>query len=308
MRVTVMGAGSVGGYFGARLAQGGCEVGFVARGAHLAALRERGLRVESQLGDVHLPQVRVADDPAALGPADCVLICVKLWDAEAAARAVAPIVGPGTAVFSLQNGVQRDDLLRRILGAKAVMGGVCYIASTIAAPGIIRHTGRLALMVFGEYDGRHSPRALALLEACRRAGIGAELSPDIRRALWEKFVFLVGLSAATTTMRATIGPIRANPQTRTFLLDVMREVVDVGRGHGVLLDEDYAEKRLAFCDTLPAEMPSSMQVDRQLGRRLEVAWLSGDVVALGKQVGVPAPLNRAVSDILALDAPGRHGN
>lgn len=305
MRVTIMGAGGVGGYFGARLAQGGCDVGFVARGAHLGALRERGLRVQSQLGTVHLPQVRVSDAPASLGPADFVLICVKLWDTEAAARAVVPVVGPETAVLSLQNGVQRDDVLRRVLGNDAVIGGACYISSTIASPGLICHTGRMARLVFGEYDGRSSPRAVALLEACRRGGIQAEISSDIRRAIWEKFVFLVGISAATTTMRSTIGPIRSNPQTRAFLLDVMREAVEVGRAHGVHLDEDYAEKRLSFCDTLPAEMPSSMQVDLERGKRLEVEWLSGGVVMLGKAAGVPTPLNRAVSDILALAQPGR---
>jgi 2-dehydropantoate 2-reductase len=300
-----MGSGGVGGYFGARLAQAGCDVGFIARGAHLAALRERGLAVESKLGNTRLPKVRATDDPATLGSVDVVLISVKLWDTEAAVRAISPIVGPKTAVLSLQNGVQKDDVLRRILGNEPVMGGLCYIAATIARPGVISHTGTMQKIVFGEYDGTRSARAEALLEACRRGGIDTELSPDIRKATWEKFVFLVGLSATTTTVRLAIGPIRKNPRTRQFLLDVMREAVAVGRAQGVAVSVEYAENRLAFCDGLPAEMTSSMHNDLDRGNRLEVGWLSGAVVELGQAADVPTPVNRTVSDILALYADGR---
>jgi 2-dehydropantoate 2-reductase len=304
MKIAVMGSGGVGGYFGARLAQAGCDVSFIARGAHLAALRERGLVVESKLGNVSLPKVRATDDPTALGSVDLVLIGVKLWDTEAAVRAILPIVGPTTAVLSLQNGVQRDHVLRRVLGNGPIIGAVCYIAATIAQPGVISHTGTLQKLVFGEYDGRRSARAEALLEACRLGSIDAELSQDIRKAIWEKFVFLVGLSATTTTIRLPIGPIRTHPRTRLFLLDAMREVVAVGRAQGVALSAEYAEERLAFCDGLPAEMTSSMHNDLERGNRLEVAWLSGGVVELGQAAGVPTPVNRAVSDILALHADG----
>ena len=305
MKIAVMGSGGVGGYFGARLAQAGCDVSFIARGAHLAALRERGLIVESKLGNVSLPKVRATDDPTALGSVDLVLIGVKLWDTEAAARAISPIVGPTTAVLSLQNGVQKDDVLRSILGDGPIIRGLCYIAATIAQPGVISHAGTMQKLVFGEYDGRRSARAEALLEACRRGGIDAELSQDIRKAIWEKFVFLVGLSATTTTIRLPIGPIRTHPRTRLFLLDAMREVVAVGRAQGVALSAEYAEDRLAFCDRLPSEMTSSMHNDLERGNRLEVAWLSGGVVELGQAAGVPTPVNRAVSDILALHADGR---
>jgi 2-dehydropantoate 2-reductase len=305
MRITIVGTGGVGGYFGARLAQGGCDVGFVARGAHLAALREHGLRVESQLGEIHLPRVRVSDDPVALGPADYVFICVKLWDAEAALRAAVAIVDPKTAVISFQNGVQKDDLLRRIVGEKPVIGGVGYIGSKIGRPGVISHTGTMQRLVFGEYDGTKSTRVVALHEACIRGGINAEISFDIRRSIWEKFVFLVGLSAATTSMRSTLGQIVRNSTTRAFLLDVMREVVAVGRAHGVHLPDDFAETRLAFCDGLPPEMDSSMHADLDNGKRLEVDWLSGAVVELGNEVNVPTPMNRAARDILTLYAQGK---
>jgi 2-dehydropantoate 2-reductase len=305
MRITIFGTGGVGGYFGARLAQGGCDVGFVARGAHLAALREHGLRVESQLGEIHLPKIRVSDDPGALGATDYVFICVKLWDTEAAVRAAAPMVGPETAVISFQNGVQKDDVLRRVLGEKPVIGGVAYVGSKIARPGVISHTGTMQRLVFGAYDGAQSPRIVALHQACIRGGISAEISGDIRRSIWEKFVFLVGLSASTTSMRSMLGPIVRNPCTRAFLLDVMREVVAVGRGHGVRLPEDFADTRLAFCDSLPSDMDSSMHADLDNGNRLELDWLSGAVVELGKAVKVPTPMNRAVRDILALHISGK---
>lgn len=305
MKIAVMGSGGVGGYFGARLAQAGCDVVFIARGEHLAALREHGLKVESKLGDIHLPKVRVTDDPGTLAPVDLVLFSVKLWDTETAARSIASLFGPDTGIVSFQNGVQKDDVLRRIFGDKAVMGGVGYIATAIARPGVIQHTGTMQRLIFGEYDGRRSARAEALLDACRRGGIDAELSGDIRREIWEKFVFLAGLSGATAAMRLPIGPIRANAQTRAFLLDLMREAVAVGRAHGVALAADYAEQRLAFCDGLPADMTSSMHHDLQRGKPLEVAWLSGGVVELGKAAGVPTPAHRAVYDILVLHAQGR---
>jgi 2-dehydropantoate 2-reductase len=307
MRIAIMGSGGVGGYFGARLAQGGCDVGFIARGAHLAALHERGLLVESELGNVSLSKVCATDDPATLGSVDLVIVSVKLWDTEAAARAISPIVGPATTVLSLQNGVQKDDELRHILGDRPILGGICYISATIARPGVISHTGTLQKLVFGEYDGRRSARAEAFLEECRRAGIDAELSTEIRKAIWEKFVFLVGLSATTTAIRLPIGPIRKNPQTRRFLLDTMREVVAIGRAQGVALSAEYAEDLLPYYDGLPAEMASSMYHDLERGNRLEVDWLSGAVVELGQAAGVSTPLNRAVSDILALHADSKLG-
>lgn len=306
MKIAVLGSGGVGGFYGGRLANAGYDVSFVARGAHLAAMRSRGLTIENAAqGNIHVPRVKVTDDPATIGEVDLVLIAVKLWDTEAAARAVKPIVGAHTAVLSLQNGVIKDDIMRREFGAAAVMGGVAYVGTHISRPGVILQTGTLQRLVFGEYDGARSVRAEELLDALLRAGIQAELSEDIRRTLWEKYVFLVGLSGTTTTMRMPIGPIRENLQTRAFLLDLMKETVAVGRAHGVHLPEDYAEQRLAFADTVAPDMSSSMHHDLEHGNRLEVAWLSGGVVQLGQAVGVEAPANRAVWDILALHAAGK---
>ena len=304
MRIAIIGAGGVGGYFGARLQQAGADVGFVARGAHLEALRRDGLTVESPLGDIHLPRVNATDNAADLGRADIVWLAVKLWDTEAAIRSMTSVVGPETGIISFQNGVQKDDVLRRAFGDKAVMGGVGYIAANIERPGVIKHTGTMQQLIFGEYDRSRSARAEALLDACTRGGINAELSDDIRKAIWERFVFLVGLSGSTTTMRATIGPIRSNPRARAFLFDLMRETVAVGRALGVALPADYADQRLTFVDSLPEAMTSSMHHDLNGRKRLEVSWLSGSVVQLGDKAGLPTPMNRAVWDVLALQEMG----
>ena len=307
MRIAVMAAGAVGGYFGARLAQGGHEVAFVARGRQLEALRARGLRVESPLGDVHLPDMRVTDDPARIGTVDLVLFSVKLWDTLEAAQAVRPLLGADTAVVSFQNGVVKDDILRQALGAGHVVGGLCYIAATIAEPGVIRHSGTLQKLVFGEYDGSLSPRVRQFRDACAGSGIDTEVSSQIEREIWEKFVFLVGLSGTTSLARTPIGPIRSHPRSRAFLLDVMEEVVRVARAQGVPLPADYADERLAFTDTVPASMTSSMHHDLEQGNRLEVPWLSGDVAGRGARLGVATPCNRAVFDILSVHSEGHAG-
>ena len=306
MKILVMGSGGVGGFYGGRLAHAGYDVTFVARGAHLEAMRAHGLVIESKAqGDIRLAQVKVTDDPASVGPVDLVLIAVKLWDTETAARAVKSSVGPQTVVLSLQNGVIKDDILQEELGAAAVIGGAGYVATHISRPGVILQTGTLQRAVIGEYDGRRTPRVEALRAALVKAGIEAEIAADIRRTLWEKFTFLVGLSGTTATMRMPIGPIRSNLQTRAFLLEIMKETVAVGRALGVALPENYAEDRLRFADSVPADMTSSLHHDLEHGNRLEVEWLSGGVVQLGASAGVATPANRAVWDILALYAQGR---
>jgi len=306
MKIAMMGSGGVGGFFGGRLAHAGYDVSFVARGAHLAAMRERGLTIENEpQGNIQVPRVRATDDPAAIGPVDVVVVSVKLWDTEKAARQIRPLLGPRTGVLSLQNGVVKDDILRRELGEAPVMGGVGYVATHISRPGVIHQVGTMQRIVLGEYDGRRSERAELLVEALKKSGVTAELSGDVRRAIWEKFVFLSALAGTTTAMRTTIGPIRQNPRTRAFLLDLMREAVAVGRAHGVALPEDYAEQRLAFADGLPADMTSSMHHDLERGNPLEVEWLAGAVVTLGEAKGLPTPANRAVWDILAPHAAGR---
>ena len=303
MRIAIMGSGGLGGYFGARLAQGGADVHFIARGKHLQAMRSEGLRIAGP-EPMHLPRVQATDQPAEVGPVDFVLLGVKLWDIETAIAQMRTMVGPQTAIISFQNGVLKDDTLRAAFDARQVMGGVGYVATTIEAPGVIRQTGTMQRLVFGEFDGTRSARGEALLAACQAGGINAELSTAILREIWQKYVFLVGLSGTTSTMRSTIGPIRSNPQTRAFLSDVMQEVIAVGRAQGVDLPQDYLATALQRADTVSPDMTSSMHHDLQRGNRLEVRWLSGGVVELGRAKGVPTPLNRAIADILALHAEG----
>ncbi|HSF47552.1 MAG TPA: 2-dehydropantoate 2-reductase [Burkholderiales bacterium] len=304
MKIAVMGAGGVGGYFGARLAAGGADVAFIARGEHLRAIQREGLRVESGLGDVLLKPAQATDHAASVGLVDFVLFTVKLWSTSEAARELKPLLGPETAVISFQNGVDAVAILSEELGRPHVMGGVAHIGAVIERPGVIRHNGTLARLTFGELDGRRSSRLEALLAACLGAGIDAHLSDDIQRAIWEKFVFLVGLSGMTSLTRTPIGPIREDPVTRAMLLEVMREAASVGRAEGANLPKDIAEKQLAFADGLPYDMISSMLGDLNRGNRLELEWLSGAVARLGEQHGIATPANRFIHAALKLHARG----
>ncbi|MBY8878807.1 ketopantoate reductase family protein [Actinacidiphila acidipaludis] len=302
MRIAVVGAGGVGGFFGARLAAAGDEVTFVARGRHLEAIRADGLSVRSALGDLRVAPEAVVPSIADVPAADVVLVAVKLWDTEDVAKQLRPLAEAGATVISLQNGVQKDDVLREHLPARSVMGGACYISAFIEEPGVVRHNGTLQKLVFGEF-GAHgaepSRRAGALLDRCAAAGIEAEVSPAVERVIWEKFVFLTGLSGTTSAVRQPIGVVRGTPGSRALLRDVMREAAAVGRARGVDLDAGLADERLAFCDTLPADMTSSMHNDLKNGNRLELPWLSGAVADLGRELGVPAPRNQAIADVLS---------
>jgi 2-dehydropantoate 2-reductase len=304
MKIAVLGTGGLGGYFGARLAAAGYDVTFVARGKHLDAMRKNGLRVSSALGDVVVENPRAVDDVNAVGKVDLVLVAVKLWDTGTAATSVKVLVDQGAAVVSFQNGVHKDEILAKYVPKASIIGGVSYIAAVISEPGVIEHSGTMQKLVFGEYDGSRSARIEAFYEACLKAGITAEISDDIERVIWEKFVFLVGLSGTTASIRKPIGPIRENPRTREFLLQVMQEVVMVGRAKGVALPADFARDRLSFCDTIPATMTSSMHHDLERGNRMELPWLSGGVAEFGAQLGIPTPKNSAIADILELYATG----
>jgi 2-dehydropantoate 2-reductase len=291
MRIAVMGAGGVGGYFGARLAHAGHDVAFIARGRHLRALKERGLRVTSALGDVHLANPIVSDDPAALGWFDVVLFAVKLWDTESAATAIKPLLAAGGAVIPLQNGVESIERVGAIVGAAQVMGGVAYIAAKIAEPGVIAHTGTMARLRFGPVVPDQQKAAEALFAACKNAAIDAEIVADIRQALWVKFVFLVALSGMTTATRQPIGVVRADPDLRATFEAAMREAWSVGRARGIALPDDFIAGQMAFADGLPAEMKASMLHDLDAGNRLEAPWLSGAVARMAKEAGSSAPVN-----------------
>jgi 2-dehydropantoate 2-reductase len=291
MKIAVMGAGGVGGYFGAKLAASGEEVHFIARGAHLEAMRRDGLQVHSANGDVLIKPVKADNDPAAVGPVDLVLIAVKLWSTAEALRDAKPMVGPGTAVVSFQNGVVAVDDIAKAYGKERALGGVANIAAVIEKPGVIRHTGTMAILTVGELDGKASPRVKAFVDACTKAGIQARSSDDIRKTIWEKYVFLVAASAMTTLTRLPLGAVREDPDTRALTRQIMSEVVAVGKAKGVTLENDMPDKLLERLDTMPREMVASMLGDLERGNRLELPWLSGGVVAMGKDIGIAAPAN-----------------
>jgi 2-dehydropantoate 2-reductase len=293
MRIAAIGAGGVGGYFGARLQQGGHDVSFLARGRHLAALKNDGLTLESPLGEVRL-KIKVFERPEEIGPVDVVMFAVKLWDTESAAESIRPLLAGGGRVIPFQNGVESIDRLRKFFPAESVMGGSAYIASRIARPGMIEHIGQMARLQFGPVLPGQRPAAEQFLSACKEAKINAELTDDITRANWEKFVFLVALSSATALARAPLGVVRADPDLRWLLEQAMRETWNLGRSRGVKLADDFVEARMKFADTLPAEMKASMLHDLEAGGRLEAPWLCGAVVRMAREAGLEAPVNRAV--------------
>ncbi len=304
MRIAAMAAGAVGGYFGARMAAAGHDVSFIARGALLDAIRNNGLKVESTKGDLHLKDVKATSDPREVGPVDIVLFAVKLWDTEKAAEFARPLVGPDTRIITLQNGVDSVERMAPILGADRVIGGSAYIASVMREPGVVSHTSTFARLVCGRIDGQPDEKIAAFGQAAEAAGIDITVSPQMQVERWQKFTFLVGLSGATAAMRATLGPILDDPQTREFLHSLMREVVAVGRAKGVALAADYADDRMAFAATGPRTMKASLAHDLDRGNRLEVDWLAGRVAALGREVGVPTPANEAVYTMLKLHRMG----
>jgi 2-dehydropantoate 2-reductase len=289
MRIAVIGAGGVGGAFGAALAKSGQDVTFVARGAHLAAMRERGLKVLGPRGDILLGPVQATDDPASIGPVDYVLFCVKLWDVESAGAAIRPLVGPGTAVIPLQNGIDASERLSPILGKDAVMGGVAQISATIAEPGVIRQTGTFMRLVFGELSGRPSQRGAAFHTLCQAAGFDSANTNTIVTALWEKFVLLATNSSVVALTRLPFGKLRDDPDVFALFEKGVAEVTAVARARGVDLPADIEAKSLQNTRNLPGEMMPSMAVDLLRGNRLELPWLAGKVVALGRELSVPTP-------------------
>ena len=298
-RFAVVGTGGVGGYFGARLARAGFETTFLARGAHLAAIRRDGLRVVEPDGAFTVA-AEATDDPATIGPVDFALFAVKLWDTEAAAAQIRPLIGPDTAVVSLQNGVDSEPALAGILGGGHVMGGVAEISSATTAPGTITRFSPSQRIKAGELQPRDGARLHRLAEACTAAGIAFQQPDDIQAAIWTKFTFLVGLSALTALTRRPIGAVRADPDTRALLRRVVDEAVLAGRAKGVALPDDLTDRQMAFIDSLPAEMRASMAMDLEKGQRLELPWLSGAVVRMAGELGFDASANAFVVAALKL--------
>jgi 2-dehydropantoate 2-reductase len=291
MRIAVFGTGAVGGYFGGRLAQASEDVVFIARGAQLRALRDQGLRVDSIAGDFVVQPAQATDDPAHAGVVDMVLVGVKAWQVPEVAQAMRPLVGPETFVVPLQNGVEAPSQLAAVLGAGHVLGGLCRIVSLVVEPGHVRHAGLEPYVAFGELDNRPSQRAQRLREAFARAGVAAEISPDIQVAMWEKFLFIASFSGVGAVTRAPAGVLRSLPETRQMLEQAMHEVLAVAGAHEIALPREAIPKAMALIDGLPPGGTASMQRDIVGGRRSELESQNGAVVRLGQEVGVATPLH-----------------
>jgi 2-dehydropantoate 2-reductase len=305
MRIAAMAAGAVGGYFGARMAAAGHDVFFIARGANLAAMKKSGLKIESVHGDLHLPKPNVTDDPASVGPVDIVLFAVKLWDTEKAAEQTRPLVGPATRVITLQNGIDSAERIAPILGAEQTVGGAAYIATTIAAPGLIKQTSSFAMMRFGRADKQADPMLQVFVDAGRAAKIDVAIAPDITRELWQKFSVLVAMAGATSALRSTIGPIAADPELLAFFRKLMEEAFTIAKAKGVALDPAYLEERIKFVQTkVEPGMKASMAHDLERGNRLELDWLNGKVRELGRALNIPTPAHDTVYTVLKLHRDG----
>ncbi len=292
LRVAVLGTGGVGGYFGARLAQAGHEVIFIARGDHLKAIRKHGLKVESILGDVLIRPARATDDTREVGPVDVVLVATKAWQLPQVIRAIPPMVGKETVVVPLLNGVEAPDILARALGPEPVLGGLCKISAFKAAPGLIRHVGVEPEVIFGELDGCFTPRVKRLEEAFALAkGVKVTVPRDIRAAMWAKMTFIAAFSAVGAVTRAPAGVIRRLPQTRRLLEEAMKEIVAVAQALGVDLPPETVHQAMAFTDQMEPHVTASMQRDIMEGRPSELEAQTGAVVKLGRKAGVPTPVN-----------------
>jgi 2-dehydropantoate 2-reductase len=301
MRVAILGSGAVGGYYGAKLARAGHDVTFIARGAHLEAIRASGLQIRSAaLGDF-VVRARAEHDPAAVGPVDVVLFAVKAYDNETAIPSIAPLLGPSSAVLTVQNGVDSAAELGTVVGEDKVLGGTTYIATALAAPGVIEQTGTHRRIIFGEVFGtlpRISERVRAIEAMLAGADIQAQAVEDARLPIWETFVCLVALAGFTGAARLPIGPIWQDPWCRAQFLEGSREVARVARAAGVAVSPDVVDRIPAYVEAIPGTMRSSLLIDLEQGKRIEVEALHGALVRRAAAAGVPVPIMSTLYAVL----------
>ncbi len=290
MKIAIIGTGGVGGYYGGLLAKDGHEVTFLARGAHLAAIQGRGLQVKSIFGDFTISPARATDDPERIGPVDLIIFCVKTYDTDEVARRMSTLLTQNTTVLSLQNGIDAHERLGKYAGPERVIGGATWISAAIEAPGVIKQLSQFRRVVIGEMDGKISARVQAIFEAFKKTGITVEISQDIRKTLWTKFVFIATASCFGALTRLSMGDWRSQPETRLQIIGLMKEVQAVGIASGVNLDADVAEKSLAFLDSSAAHLKPSMQVDVEAGKQFELDSLVGVICQKGREEGIPTPV------------------
>lgn len=294
MRIAVMGTGGTGGYFGGLLARAGEEVSFIARGAHLEAIRQNGLAIKSVLAGDFTFAASATDNPNDIGPVDCVLFCVKAYDNAEAAEQIRPLIGPETIVLSVQNGIDNEEQLGNAIGAERVVGCVSLVSSTIESPGVIAQTGGPGKIILGEMQGGTSPRTEALQRTLQNSNITTELHTDIQTALWQKFLAICGVNGVTALTRLPMGEILACEETRHLMRGTMQEVEAVARAKGANLPEECVDQSMDFFSNLEPSIRGSMYYDLAAGRRLELDILNGTVVRMGGEYGISTPNNFAI--------------
>ena len=299
MKIAIMATGGVGGVFGAKLAEAGEDVHFIARGAHLDAIRAGGLKITGDGGDTLISDAKATDAPATIGPVDVVVFAVKLWDTETAAEMCKPMLDDNTVVIPFQNGVGSMEAISAVIGAQHTAGGVSRVSASIEAPGVIHQVGDFAYLGFGEAAGGGSPRLEAFLDVCKNAGIDSEITEDIQRALWQKFIFLVALSGMTTAARTPLRALIESDEGLATARTCMEEIAAVGRARGVALPDNIVDKLVAFGQSIPKSMKASQAIDLDAGRRLEAPWLTGAVCSMGRDAGVPTPVNHALYAVIS---------
>jgi 2-dehydropantoate 2-reductase len=304
MRIAIVGSGGLGGYFGGRLAAAGVDVTFLARGAHLNARRTIGLRIESPNGNLHLPRVSATDDASTVGAVDVVFLAVKLYDTESALPLLPPLIGPDTVVIPFQNGVENVEMLSLAVGRPHLASGTSYVQASIAEPGVIRHIA-LDRLIFGELDGARTPRLERLFEVCRDAGVSPTLSDHIEVEIWSKFVHLSVLSGMTSVTRSTVGPLRDDPDLFAMWQAALVETIAVARAKGIDLPRSLFDDLITLLQQIPAQAGSSMLQDLERHRRLELPWLSGAVVRMGRALDVETPIHRFITTVLQPHVNGR---
>lgn len=303
MKIAVMGAGGVGGFFGGKLASAGHQVAFIARGAHLTALQRNGLRIDGSAGQITLPRVTATDDPASVGPVDLVLMTAKAYDLHSAAGQLSPMLGGETVVLPLLNGVDIAERIGAVIGQEKVLGGVCYIGASIAEPGVIKQAVAMQKIVLGEFSGEVTPRAQAVHDALQGADIQVELSRQIRVEIWSKYIFIAAMGVCALT-GSVLGPVLADPDTRALFVDCLEEIEALARKKGIPLKKSIVADTLKFVEQLPGQAKPSLALSLELGQKLEVEVLNGTAARLGREVGVPTPINQFIYAALKLRADG----
>lgn len=308
MKILIMGTGGVGGYYGGLLAQQGNDVTFIARGAHLNAIQQKGLKVKSVHGDFTIFPAKATQNPGESGETDLVLFCVKTYDIEDAARAIRPVIGPNSMIMSLQNGIDAPERIGKITGIEHVIGGVTWLSSAVEAPGIIKQISQFRRIIFGELEGGSSERIESIYKAFSPTGMSVEVSEDIQKVLWEKLVFIAAVSGVGSLTRLPMGDYRAIPEARNLLLNIMKEVESVARAYGVRLDADVVQKWIEFIDRSAPDIKPSMQLDIESGHRTELESMIGTVNRKGRELRIPTPtIDFVYASLLPIELKARSG-